>query len=236
MNFIHKLRFGGNIERLADGEPLAKEELASLFTHLRACLSCRRHYDLTVGATRLLASGGESASRPNHEMIAAFAARVMPAPAVTKTRPMPWLVPALAATAAVLLVVLFVARQPKEEDFGVRTGTSAGFAVRVFCDKPGAAPVALEQTPTGRCTDGALYRFAYTSEQACGVEIKLVTQAGEQKRVWPEETTARQVTPTTALRPLGAALSASADAVRFEVTCRTEQSLKEVTIPLGKSR
>lgn len=227
---IHALLYGKKIRRLADGEALDKATLDSLFTHLRGCERCRRKYDLAMGAERLLHTKGSSMAIPSAVHLDAIAARVIPS-ATPAAKPMPWLVPALAAGCAALLVVLFVARQPKEQDFGVRAGESAAFTVRVFCDRPGAAPVALDQTP-GRCAEGTSYRFAYTSAQACGAEIIAVTDKNERRRVWPEESTPREVPASSALRPLGSSIAAGPEVVRFEISCKSAESLKQVTIPL----
>ena len=227
---LHRLVIPSRIRRLAAGEALDRATLDTLFTHVRGCAACKRDYDLAMGTERLLASQGTSASLPAAAMLVAMAARVVPAPA-TEKRPMPWLVPALASACAAMLVLVLYMQRDKPEDFGVRSGNSTAFTVRVFCDTPPAAPVPLEKV--GRCTDGAMYRFAYTAQAACEVEISAIDKDNVRRRVWPSDGPPRAVTATSTLRPLGATLSADATAVRFDVSCKTADALHVVSIPLA---
>jgi hypothetical protein len=228
---LHRWINRRRVRRLAAGERLSKAPLDALFLHLRTCSDCRRDYDLTMGAERLLQTGGASASLPNAAQVELFSSRVIPqAPPVA--RPMPWLVPALAGACAILLAVILFARHEAPDDFAVRAGQSAKFTVRVFCDRRAEAPIPLDRAPGGRCPDGALYRFAYTAERACAAEIVQVLRDKSRRRVWPEEQAAREVPATTALRPLGATLSVTNDTAAFVVSCKSGESVDEVTISI----
>ncbi len=226
----HAWIYGGRIQRLRDGKTLTKTELDGLFAHLRRCERCRRSYDLAMGTDRLLASKGTTASVPPMAVIEALAARVMPGEAASK-RPMPWLVPVLASAAALVLVTVVLVQKQTPDEFTPRQGEDAPFVVKVFCDQPPAAPIALDQTPDNRCAAGSMYRFAYTAKAPCEVEMTS-SVGGEKTSLGPAQT----LPATKVLRPLGSAMTLAPNVDRVDVSCRQGQSVQVVTVRIGAKR